>query len=138
MRSFRQHPYIREHPFAYCFAIGAALTGVVYIYQVVTGVDVSPVLALQPTWIQLLWATFYLWGGLLASEGIRQCKPRIETSGFALLAAAIGISVTLNVFVIVNYVALVSGGSIAVGCAARAVFLTFSSAHLHEVRPDGS
>lgn len=109
----------RLHPLALCYATGAALTGGAYGVQLLTGAVLNPVLADQPQFAQLLWAGTYLIGGAMATYGILHRHPPSESAGFALLAAAVLISVTVQAFAVLNYVALLSGGSIALGAALR-------------------
>ncbi len=109
----------RAHPFALCYAFGAALTGAAYAVQVLTGTDLNPVLTSQSELAQGFWAASYLAGGSLATFGILHRHPPSEAAGFALLAAAILIGVTVQAFALFNYVALLSGGSLALGAALR-------------------
>jgi hypothetical protein len=109
----------RRHPLAFCYAVGAALTGAAYAVQVISGAELSPILTNEPLPAQLLWAANYLIGGVLASYGILRRYPPSEAAGFALLAAAVLISVTVQAFTVFNYVSLFSGGSLALGAALR-------------------
>lgn len=114
-----RNAYLREHPFAYCFAVGAFLVGVVYCWQVLSGDVLNPVLTSQPQWAQIVWALDYLVGGALAARGIRLSRPRLETPGFALLASALFIAAIIQASQLANYVALISGCSLGIGCALR-------------------
>jgi hypothetical protein len=114
----------RRHPLALCYAAGAALTGLAYAVQVLTGAVLNPILELQGEWAQLLWAGTYLVGGALGTYGILERHPPSEAAGFALLAAAVSISVAIQAFTVLNYVALVSGGSIALGAGLRSYLVS--------------
>ena len=120
-----RHSYLREHPLALWFSIGAIVTGLPLLVAPFLA-DSSSALELLPPWAIFLWAASYALGGLLSLIGMVKLKPRLEAAGMTLLASALSVTV-ISIIAARGPGALLSVAfllTLAIGCASRAYFLT--------------
>jgi hypothetical protein len=116
--------YLRDHPLALWFSVGAIITGVPILIAPFLA-NGSAALSILPPWAVFVWAAWYALGGSLSLWGMVRLSPRLEAAGMAFLASALAVTI-VTAFVARGVGALLSGAflvTLVIGCASRAYFL---------------
>jgi hypothetical protein len=116
--------YIREHPLALWFSIGAMLTGLPLLLAPYLG-NGSAALEALPPWAVTLWAASYALGGGLSVYGMAHLRVRFEAAGMALLASALSVTVVAILMArgIGSLLSVAFLATLVIGCASRTFFL---------------
>lgn len=123
-RSDRRRVYLREHPLAMWFSIGAILTGVPLAVAPFLAQG-SAALTILPDWAVFTWACWYALGGILSLIGMVRLEGRLEAAGMSLLASALAVTV-VSTIVVRGAGAALAGAflvTLAIGCISRSYLL---------------